>query len=190
MKSYKTYQDYLSHQKEKTLNPAKREKWLSEEWEIKLNGFREVFNRYNDILKTSKKALCLGARTGQEVQALRDMGIDAIGIDLVPYEPLVIEGDIHNIAFPDESFDFVFSNSFDHALHPDKVVSEIERVLKREGYALLQLQIGIYQDEYTETVIKTSAKVIHLFKHSSVIIDKEIPQNFAGMTWEILMRKK
>ena len=55
---------------------------------------------------------------------------------------------------------------------------------------MLQLQIGIYQDEYTETVIKKSAEVIKLFKHSKVIIDKEIPQNFAAMTWEILMEKR
>lgn len=187
---YKSYKEYLAHQKEKTFNPEKRKKWLGQEWEIKLNGFKKVFGRYKNILKTCKKALCLGARTGQEVQALCDMGIDAIGIDLVPCEPLVMEGDIHNIPFSNESFAFVFSNVFDHALYPDKFISEIERVLKCRGYSLLQFQIEIQQDEYTEKIIKKSTEAIQLFKHSKVVIDKKIPQNFAAMNWEILMRKK
>jgi len=186
---YNTYQDYLDHQKEKTLDPQRREKWLGKEWESKLTGFNEVFQRHSDVLKTCRKAICIGARTGQEVKALRDLGIDAIGIDLVPHPPLVIEGDMHNIPFEDGSFDFAFSNCFDHSLHPDRFISEMERVTKPGGHALIQLQIGVSQDKYTETKVKSSSQVTKLFKQSKIVEDKQIPQNFAAMNWEILARK-
>ena len=42
---YLDYSDYLQHQKNKTLDPQKIQKWLGEEWEIKYNGFLEIFNR-------------------------------------------------------------------------------------------------------------------------------------------------
>ena len=77
-----------------------------------------------------------------------NLGKDAIGIDLVPCEPLVIEGDFHDLSFSDGSFDFVFSNVFDHALYPDKFLKEISRVLSNRGTAILHLQTGGLNDKY------------------------------------------
>ncbi|CAH2041072.1 unnamed protein product, partial [Thlaspi arvense] len=46
------------------------------------------------LLFNESKALCIGARVGQEVEALRRVGVsDSVGIDLVPYPPLVLQGD-------------------------------------------------------------------------------------------------
>ena len=50
-------------------------------------------------MKDVKKGVCLGSRTGQEVKALIDLGIDAIGIDLVEFPPYTIVGDVHNMQF-------------------------------------------------------------------------------------------
>jgi SAM-dependent methyltransferase len=144
--SSKTYVDYISLQKEKTTDPKKREKWLNQEWDLKLNGFERVFKKNLSVI--GKKCLCIGARTGQEVQALINLGKEAIGIDLVPCEPLVIEGDFHNLSFENGSFDFVFSNVFDHALYPDKFLQEISRVLSSRGVAILHLQTGGFNDKY------------------------------------------
>ena len=36
-----------------------------------------------EFLENASKCICLGARTGQEVAALRELGKEAIGIDLV-----------------------------------------------------------------------------------------------------------
>ena len=140
------YADYISLQKEKTTDPKRREKWLNQEWDLKLNGFERIFRENISVI--GRKCLCIGARTGQEVQALINLGKEAVGIDLVPCEPLVIEGDFHDLSFEDESFDFVFSNVFDHALYPDKFLQEINRVLSSTGVAILHLQTGGFNDKY------------------------------------------
>jgi SAM-dependent methyltransferase len=140
------YSDYISLQKQKTCDPKKRKKWLNEEWELKLFGFNRIFKKNLDYI--GRKCLCIGARTGQEVQALLNLEKDAIGIDIVKCEPLVIEGDFHNLSFKDSSFDFVFSNVVDHALYPDKFFSEANRVLKNKGFAMYHLQVQKPNDKY------------------------------------------
>ena len=40
---YKNYEEYIDFQKTKTTDPVRREKWLNEEWDLKLNGFNDVF---------------------------------------------------------------------------------------------------------------------------------------------------
>tara|TARA_R110000851_G_scaffold2600_4_gene10576 strand:+ start:4642 stop:5886 length:1245 start_codon:yes stop_codon:yes gene_type:complete len=187
---YREYEDYLNHQKTKTLDPVRRKKWLNEEWELKIKGFGRLFDRHGTVVQPEIKVLCIGARTGQEVVALKNRNIDAIGIDIVPHPPHVIHGDMHNLDFPDDSFDFVFSNVFDHALYPDKKISEIERVLKTDGHALLQFQIDIHPDQYTEVIVnRIEHDILPLFKESFCIVNNKIPRNFAGMNYEILMKK-
>ena len=190
--SYDEYTQYLDHQKVKTLDPDRRKKWLNEEWDLKINGFKTVFSKLLDegTLSTDQRALCIGARTGQEIIALRELGIDAVGIDIVPHDDLVLEGDMHNLQFENDSFDFVFSNVFDHSLYPEKMISEIERVLRVEGSCLVQFQVKIPSDEYSENEIESmDHDVLSLFEQSKIIHSEPIQRNFAGMNWEILMRK-
>lgn len=192
LRNYKDYLHYLNHQKVKTLDPQRRKKWLNQEWQLKINGFKNIFERYKAILKPNMRALCIGARTGQEVVALRDLGVEAIGIDIVPCEPYVVQADMHELPFEGESFDFVFSNVFDHSLYPGKKCSEIERVLKIDGYALLQLQIDTGSDEFTEVEIHdVYLDVLPLFNNSFCLVNQQVPTNsvFATMNWEILMKK-
>ena len=125
----KPYEEYIKLQKTKTLNLKKRNTWLSDEWEIKLKYFEKIFSdlifKYN--INKKSKSLCLGARTGQEVQAFINLEIESIGIDIVPNEPLVIYGDIHDIPFDNHTFDLVFTNIVDHSLYQNKLISETEK---------------------------------------------------------------
>ena len=102
---HSTYNDYIKKQIEKTADPKKIQKWKGIEWEIKVNGFRNLFKRNQEFVNNKKKALCLGSRTGQEVFVLRELGLEAIGIDLVEFLPFTIKGDIHNLIFEDKTFD-------------------------------------------------------------------------------------
>jgi len=61
----------------------------------------------------------------------------AVGIDLAPAPPLVVRGDFHAQPFPDATFDFEFSNVFNHALYSDRFAAEIERTLRPGGVAVL-----------------------------------------------------
>ena len=56
---------------------------------MKLNGFKKVFDNNKNYIR--QNCLCIGVRTELEVRALRDMGKEAIGIDLVPYGSLVVD---------------------------------------------------------------------------------------------------
>ena len=196
IRKYENYEDYINFQKQKTTDPVRRKKWLTDEWALKLDGFEKEFRHLmpSGLLKEDYKALCLGARTGQEVQALVNIGIDAVGIDIVPCEPLVQEGDIHNLKFEDSSFDFVFTNIIDHTIQPQKMISEVERVLRGNGVFFLQMQAGINQDEFTEYVPESPTEIIELFKISECIYADYIYQdrsiNAHGMNFEMVFRKK
>jgi len=194
-REYKNYDDYLSFQKEKTCDPVRREKWLNEEWDLKISGFKNEFSKLKNYLKEDSRILCLGARTGQEVVAFKEMGYsNTIGIDIVPCEPHVVLGDIHDLSFNAAEFDLVYSNIIDHSINPKKMVSEIERVLKIDGLFYLQVQLGANQDEFTEFEIKNPMHdVIPLFDSSFCVhigaINGDKSDNFACMNFEFIFQK-
>lgn len=184
------YQAYIDKQKEKTTDPVRRQKWLNEEWDQKLTGFRQLFMPYLHLFKPCQNALCLGARTGQEVAAFRGLGIDAIGLDLVACPPLVLEGDIHNLNYEDESFDIIYTNVYDHALYPDKFCSEMIRVLRPGGFILINLQVQVQADKYGVTDVDDVGKeVLPLFPGCDVRVNMSIAQNVHAMNWELLVQK-
>src|SRR3546814_17642182 len=59
---YASYDEYLAHQKTKTLDPIRREKWLGEEWRSQLDGFKSIFRRNAAVLQGRSD----GRRVGQE----------------------------------------------------------------------------------------------------------------------------
>ena len=188
---YDDYEEYLKFQSIKTLDPEKRKKWLGVEWRQKIDGFKDEFKKLENYLTKDKKCLCIGARTGQEVVALKELGIeDVVGIDIVEHLPYVQKGDMHNLEFNDNSFDFVYTNVLDHSIMPEKLFSEIERVLKVEGMFFLQVQFGLDQDKYTEYVVKNPFyDVVALAKNSYCIGINQFERNFAGMNLEFLFQK-
>ena len=172
IRKYNNYQQYLDHQKEKSLNTKRIKKWLNEDWQPKVDMFLKHFKRNQEYI--SGKALCICARTGQEVDALNQLGIDAIGIDIVAYPPLVIEADAHDLPFMGNTFDFVFSNSLDHSIYPSKFLSEMKRVLKPSGFGLLHLQITDEVDIYAENIIFNTESVIDRLTSSKIIENRQI----------------
>ena len=184
------YTDYIVLQKRKTTDPLRREKWLNEEWDIKLHGFNRIFNQNKEYV--GSKCLCIGARTGQEVQALIDQGKEAIGIDLVPQAPLVLEGDFHDLDFKDTSFDFVFSNVIDHALYPDKFCSEMVRVLMVDGFALIHLQVNVPDDKYGVHEIRDLESGFMQYLPYNTRLVKDTPifhPEFATFNREVVIQK-
>ena len=190
-REYKEYKDYVQFQSEKTLNPEKRKKWLGEEWDLKLDGFKGEFSKFGDTINKDTRALCIGARTGQEVVALKEIGVsEVIGIDIVPHPPHVIQGDMHDLDFEDNTFDFIYTNVLDHSVDPKKMMSEMERVLKVGGYIFLQCQFGIDQDQYTESIIEHPVyDILTLTDTTFCVVCQPIQRNFAGMNFEYVFVK-
>lgn len=174
IRDYNNYHDYLTHQKEKSLHPKRIEKWLNELWEPKVKMFINHFKRNEDYLTDGGKALGVCARTGQEIKALNQLGMEAIGIDIVPHPPLVIYADAHNLPFKDNHFDFVFSNSLDHSIYPKLFLNEMLRVLKTGGYGMLHLQITGQVDNYAENIILNDKSVTDILSRQKIVENREI----------------
>ena len=190
-RKYDSYEDYVAFQKKKTTDPIRRAKWLGEEWELKLKAFESLFKAHPQIYRSGAKCLCLGARTGQEVLALMNIGIDATGIDLVPCPPYVDEGDIHDLKFENSQYDVVFSNVLDHALDIEKMMTEATRVVKVGGLLHFQIQVLMHQDEYTETYFDDPVRDISSVMPSNTfcLSAQTIPHNFAGMNYQLIFQK-
>ncbi|CAN0896338.1 hypothetical protein LINGRAHAP2_LOCUS18428 [Linum grandiflorum] len=188
---YTTYESYINRQLNKTLNPKLRRIWKTRDWDRKINVFSKFFARLKseNLLSNQSKALCVGARVGQEVEALRRVGVsDSIGIDLVPSPPLVLKGDFHSQPFDDETFDFEFSNVFDHALYPEKFVGEIERTLKGGGVCVLHVAVSRRSDKYSANDVMRLEAVVEMFKASEVVYRRKV--DGFGLDTEIVFRKK
>ncbi len=101
----------------------------------------------------NKKILLLGCGTGEETNLLVTFGADKekmVGIDIskesiaiakktYPNVEFVV-GDMANLPFDENTFDFVYSSLAVHySATPDKVYNEVYRVLKKDGLFLFSL---------------------------------------------------
>ena len=197
IKNIDIYEEYLSLQKEKTEDPIRRKKWQSA---LKENTkkFIPTFKQYADFLNIYKeeKVYCLGARTGEEVLALRALGFkNALGTDLVSFMKHVVEGDIHDMSFDDNSVGLFYTNIFDHSIKPAKFIDEIIRCLKPAGAAFMQLQLGNNLDKYGVLYIESPGDFHDLISDKNVEIVKSeqngvlTPHNHA-LNWNIIFKKK
>lgn len=134
IREYKSYEHYVSHQKSKA-------RMLSGFKEFRVEHFKNEFSTSKLFPEVGSSILCVGARFGEEVYALRSMGYLAIGIDLEPTHSnsYVLRGDVHKIDFPNEVFSAVFSNILDHILFLEIALAEIKRVTKKPGRVILHL---------------------------------------------------
>ena len=139
---YKNYAEYISHQKAKLATMD-----LSDYDQRYYNILKERLAPLAaaKIIRDGSVALCLAARIGTEVRAFKDFNCFAVGIDLNPGEnnKYVLTGDFHDIQFPQNSVDIIFSNSLDHALYLDKLAAEVGRVLKPGGHLILEIVRGV-----------------------------------------------
>ncbi|GFY88188.1 S-adenosyl-L-methionine-dependent methyltransferases superfamily protein [Actinidia rufa] len=188
---YTSYESYIQRQLNKTLNPKLRKVWTTRDWDRKIQVFSTFFAelKNNNLLSNESRALCIGARVGQEVEALIRVGVsDSVGIDLVPYPPLVIRGDFHHQPFDDETFDFEFSNVFDHALYPDKFVGEIERTLRPSGVCVLHVALSRRSDKYSANDLYSVRPLKALFRRSELVRVRTV--DGFGLDTEVVFKKK
>jgi len=188
--NYKNYDDYVKFQLKKTSDKKKQKKWMNEEWQKKIDIFFNLFKNNENVIINKENGICLGSRTGQEVIALKNMGVkNCIGIDLHEFEPYTIKGDIHNLDFKDNTFDIAFSNIFDHSLYPEKFVSEVFRVLKKDGIFILHIRLGKDLDSYTEVYITNLDTLKELFNNFTIVNEGKINSGIIGMNYEIILKK-
>ncbi|KAK9074630.1 hypothetical protein SSX86_007228 [Deinandra increscens subsp. villosa] len=188
---YTSYESYIHHQLHKTTNPKLRKIWTTRDWDRKIRVFSQFFSdlKHKKLISNTSKALCVGARVGQEVEALKRVGVrDSVGLDLVPYPPLVIRGDFHYQPFDDETFDFEFSNVFDHALYPERFVGEIQRTLKVGGVCVLHVALDRRSDKYSANDLYSVEPLIEMFNGSDFVFSRKV--DGFGLDTEVVFRKR
>jgi 2-polyprenyl-3-methyl-5-hydroxy-6-metoxy-1,4-benzoquinol methylase len=89
------------------------------------------------------RILCVGCRNGHELNHLAAAGfVNTTGIDLHSADPRIMVMDMHDLAFPDASFDVVYaSHVLEHALEPKKAGRELRRVVRPGGLVVLEVPI-------------------------------------------------
>lgn len=140
---YRSYRDYLRHQ------AAKLETWRDSQWLAEYDARFSAALRERllsvGLVGRGTTVLCLGARIGSEVRAFLAIGCFCLGIDLNPGQGnrYVVYGDFHEIQYPAECVDVVFTNSLDHVFDVERVIAEIWRVLRREGIFIAECVSGM-----------------------------------------------
>jgi hypothetical protein len=66
---------------------------------------------------------------------------------------------------------------------------EIERVLSKNGIAIIHIQLGDDLDEYTETKIYNESGLINYFSQSKVLESRPIVNTHDSMNLEIIIQK-
>lgn len=139
-RKYASYDEYVQHQGSKLDRIIHR---LHETEAEDFDDFKDRF-RHCAALGGMRSVLCLGARLGTEVRALHALGYFAVGIDLNPGDdnPYVLPGDFHGVVFPDGSVDAVYTNTLDHVFDLDKMIGEIQRLLRPGGIFIADVLQG------------------------------------------------
>lgn len=116
--------------------------WTSEAWRKAVQFYSSVFQDLasEGFLSPDSKALCVDTATGQEVHALREIGVtDSIGVAKKGSKPLVVSYKNSKFPFGDNKFDFVFAGGgvIDRSKSFAQFADEAARTLKPEGYLVV-----------------------------------------------------
>lgn len=146
-REYKSYEDYIKVQCSKY--KKEEEKIKADTERLLYPRFKERFETVAPLLPEKANVICIGARSGWEVKAYRDLGHNGIGIDLYPGKdnPYVVYGDAHALEWPDGIFDLVYCNVIDHLPYMDKFMAEVGRVLNENGMCFFEFGRGTRAEE-------------------------------------------
>lgn len=162
-----------------------------------------------DIFRIPGKLLHIAPEIRLETVFRTQENIDYLTADINP-ENVMVKMDITNIQYPDNSFDFIICNHvLEHVVEDKRAMSELFRILKRGGWAILQVPISqalkntyedfsikniqdrekafgqgdhvrIYANDYKNRLSKAGFEV-HIFKWISEANNFGGPQNKFGL---------
>lgn len=136
LESKKDKNSYHSFRKNRWADFLRRLFTPSHPWDCKLLQFcshKDMLSSFLSNISPSSLVLNLGSGTTKA-------NANTINLDIEAFENVSVVGDGHKLPFRDQTFDVVISISvLEHVNHPQKVVKEIHRVLKRGGYVFISV---------------------------------------------------
>ncbi|MGK6342222.1 class I SAM-dependent methyltransferase [Chryseobacterium sp. DT-3] len=133
----------------------------------------------NEIKGKNVVALNLGSGSS-------DLGEDFLNVDLLPYENVDVICDIENIPFKDNSVDYIINIAvLEHVPNPQKVISEIHRILKPGGriYCFIPFMQPFHASPYDFQRF-TYEGMKHQFREFDILKLKSIGPT-SGMLWVV-----
>ncbi|XP_030505814.2 uncharacterized protein LOC115720774 [Cannabis sativa] len=155
--------------------------------------YRKTVDYYSSIfqdlesegfLSYNFKALCVETQAGEDVVALREIGVfDSVGISKNPSPPLLFSGEAYRQPFDDNTFDFEFvgKNRMDWSGRPGDFASEVCRTLKPGGFFVVHTMA---KDLYSFN------SFLDLFNCCRLIRARQIDGFDSSSVREIVMRKE
>ena len=173
--------DYLKVNEEKTnqlLRKLKDQRYMN----AKRNAKRNTFKFIKGLISRKWEILDIGCRDGMWLNILKGAKFNNLrGID-ISEKALeiarkkghnVVRGDAQELPFPDEEFHFVsIIHTLEHCPEPQKVLSEIKRVLKPNGRILVV--VPLQKKEPVPTVWAH----YHCFSSSKEVINMLVNNGF------------
>ena len=130
------YRAYLELQLRRTLNKRNRKLPVRGEYLIKKTA--------DNVDIRNLQIVCIGCRNVEELMHFKKLGAGSVvGVDLYTEHPWIHVMDMHSLTFDDSSFDVVYaSHTLEHALDPEKVISEFLRVVKTGGVIVIEVPVN------------------------------------------------
>jgi SAM-dependent methyltransferase len=129
------YRDYLAVQLRRTLSKRANDPGV---------GARLLVDRVaGELVPAEASVLCVGCRNRVELDEFRARGFDeVVGIDLFSQDEDIRVMDMHDMAFPDDSFDVVYaSHALEHAYDVQTAVREMARVARAGGLVAVEVPV-------------------------------------------------
>ncbi|KAK7387276.1 hypothetical protein VNO78_27947 [Psophocarpus tetragonolobus] len=155
-------------------------------WRRSVDHFAALFHDLiaEGFLSPNSRALCIDTPTGEDVLALKQLGVvDSVGIFQKPSPPLILHGEGRRHPFSGDSFDFEFSvnGGLQRSPRPADFAAEICRTLRPGGFAAVHAAV---RDPYSFD------SFLELFNCCDLTRTREINGVDSSPVLEILMKKK
>lgn len=163
-----------------------RDLWTTKKWRRTVDYYSSIFQDLvpEGFLSPDSKVLCVDTLYGEDVFALREIGIvDSVGISKKSSPPLIVSGESHRQPFDDNTFDFVFAGNacLDRSVRPVEFASEVGRTLKPGGFLVVHTMA---KDSYSFT------SFLDLFNCCTLVRSREIDGLDFPSVREIVMKKE
>ena len=130
------YRSYLGTQLRRTLSKRDTDPGI---------GAVTLINRVAEQRRDGGSVLCVGCRNALELDRFRARGFnDVIGIDIFSQRDDIKVMDMHEMTFPDDSFDVVYaSHALEHAYDVKRVIDQVVRVARDDAVVGVEVPVRV-----------------------------------------------